>query len=228
MDHTITPPPAASALVLSFEDMGLRVGLALSMRARDPALAQTRHQVDYIGALRGKSFLITLPVLHNKGLWMQSGQDYVFHVIEGMYVYAFTSRVLRARNSPFPYVHFAYPDKIEARQVRKSYRVQMHLPVSLAGADGPCEKVILLNLSMTGALVEAPLQAWQADETLTFILPISMEEASCELALHATVRSREDKGQRAHYGLEFASLAQQDALLLHYFIDHTLALTARG
>ena len=227
MDDTITPQPAASARVLGFDDMGLRVGLALTMRARDPALAQTRHQVDYIGALRGKSFLITLPILHDKGLWMQSGQDYVFHVIEGMHVYAFTSRVLRARNSPFPYVHFSYPDKIEARQIRKSYRVQMRLPLNLAGGDGSCLSALLLNLSMTGALLEAPAHAWQANETLTLALPVTLEEARCELALHATVRSRADKGQRAHYGLEFASLAQQDALLLHYFIDHTLALSAR-
>lgn len=228
MDHTITPEPAASARVLSFPDMGLRVGLSLFMRPRDPALAQVRHQVEYIGALRGKSFLVTLPIVRDKGLWMQNGQEFVFHAMEGMHVYAFTSRVLRARNNPFPYVHFSYPDKIEARQVRKSYRVRMHLPVSIAAGDGTRQNVLLLNLSMTGALVEVPAQVWRQNETLTFVLPITMEEASCELVLHATVRSWEEKGTAARYGLEFASLAQQDALFLHYFIDHTIAVAARG
>jgi c-di-GMP-binding flagellar brake protein YcgR len=229
MDHTITPEkPVATTRVFSFADMGLHVGLSLYMRPRDPTLPQVRHQVEYIGALRGKSFMTTLPLLHDKGLWMQNGQEFVFHVMEGMHVYAFTSRVLRARNSPFPYVHFAYPDKIEARQVRKSYRVRMHLPVSVAVGEAPRQDALLLNLSMTGALVEAPTQAWKQNETLSFVLPITMDEVSCELVFHATVRSWEEKGATAHYGLEFASLAQQDALFLHYFIDHTIAVAARG
>lgn len=229
MDHTTTPEPnAPAARVLSFDGMGLRIGLSLFMRPRDPTQAQVRHQVEYIGALRGKSFLTTLPLSNNKGLWMQNGQEFVFHAMEGMHVYAFTSRVLRARNSPFSYVHFSYPDKIEARQVRKSYRVRMHLPVSVAAGEAPRQDALLLNLSMTGALVEAPAQAWKQNQTLSFVLPIAMEEGSCELVLHATVCSWEEKGAFAHYGLEFAGLAQQDALFLHYFIDHTIAVAARG
>lgn len=228
MEHTITPGQAvASARVFSFEDMGLHVGLSLFMRPRDPAQAQVRHRVEYIGALRGKSFMTTLPLLNNKGLWMQNGQDFVFHAMEGMHVYAFTSRVLRARSTPFPYVHFSYPDKIEARQIRKSYRVRMHLPVRVAG-NAPPQDALLLNLSMTGALIEAPPQAWKQNETLSFVLPIAMEEAACDLVLHATVRSWEEKEASAHYGVEFATLAQQDALFLHYFIDHTIAVAARG
>ena len=228
MDHTTTPEPTTAGQDFSFADMGLHVGLSLFMRPRDPTLPQVRHQVAYIGALRGKSFLTTLPLSNSKGLWMQNGQDFVFHAMEGMHVYAFTSRVLRARNSPFPYVHFSYPEKIEARQVRKSYRVRMHLPVSVTAGEALLQDARLLNLSMTGALVEAPTQVWKQNETLSFVLPIIMEEGSCELVLHATVRSWEEKGPSAHYGLEFASLAQQDALFLHYFIDHTIAVAARG
>lgn len=229
MNHTIKPDTNPTVeRGLTFDDMGLRVGLSLYMRPRDPTLAQVRHQVEYIGALRGKSFLTTLPILHDKGLWMQIGQDFVFHAMEGMHVYAFTSRVLRARNRPFPYVHFSYPEKIEARQVRKSYRVRMHRPVSVDFAGGTPQQALMLNLSMTGALIEAPNQVWQQNEALSFVLPIRMEEVSCELVLHATVRSWEEKGTLAHYGVEFASLAQQDALFLHYFIDHTLAMMTRG
>jgi hypothetical protein len=31
-------------------------------------------------------------------------------------------------------------------------------------------------------------------------------------------------GSLAHYGIEFAELPQSDALLLHYYIDHAIAM----
>lgn len=222
----MTTDANADTLALSFEDIGLRVGLPLTMRPVDKTMTPARYQVEYVGSLRRKSLLVTLPVDGGKGLWLRSGQEFVFTAVEGMYVYAFTSQVLRARSNPFPYVHFSYPKKIDARQVRKSYRIKMRLPAAAAGHDGAREAVLVLDLSMTGALLEGPTNAWQAGDSFSLALPITLEEAHGDLDLPATVRNRAEKqdGKCAHYGVEFAALPQNDALLLHYFIDHAIAV----
>jgi c-di-GMP-binding flagellar brake protein YcgR len=222
MSESTTTGPDSPALTLGFEDIGLRVGAPLFMRCQEAGAAQTRYPVEYIGAIKGKSLLVTLPLVNGKGLWMQNGQTFVFHVVQGMYVYAFTCQVLRPRSSPYPYVHFSYPTRIDARQVRKSYRVRMRLPVSVARGEERSE-ALLLDLSMTGALLDAPAGIWQEEDALSIVLPVALEEASSQLNLPATVRNCEEKGGRAHYGVEFAELPQNEALLLHYYIDHAIA-----
>lgn len=224
MSESSATQPEGPALTLGFEEIGLRVGTQLYMRGLDPSVAQIRYQVEYIGAIKGKSLLATLPLLNGKGILMPVGQEFVFHAVEGMYVYAFTSRVLRPRNSPVPYVHFAYPSRIDARQVRKSYRVRMRLPVTVACGDARCD-ALLLDLSMTGALLEARADVWRDGDALSLLLPVALEEASSKLTLTARVRNRVEKqGGQAQYGVEFAELPQNDALLLHYYIDHAIAV----
>ena len=213
---------------INFESMGLRVGTRLFMRPLDAEGEQRRYQVEYVGALRGKSFLVTLPLANGKGVWMPSGQGFTFHVMEGMHVYAFTSYVLRARNDPGLYVHFAWPTRIESRQVRKSYRVNLRLPVAVEGSAGR-QEVLLLNLSMTGGLLQAPAGLWQDGDKLSLALPVELEEASSQLSLSAEVRNQVEKPEgMAHYGVEFAALPQNDALLLHYYIDHAIATRRTG
>lgn len=221
-------PPAKPDTAKStpgFEDMGLHVGASMFIRPQDPNQAQVRYQVEYLGALRGKTLLVSLPVANGKGIWMQNGQEYVFHVVAGMYVYGFTSQVLRARNSPAPYVHFAWPSRIDARRVRKSYRVKLRLPVTVE-RGGERLDGLLLDLSMTGALLEAAEADWREGEPMRLVLPVTLDEHNGELTLSATIRNREDRaiGKLCRYGVEFVEVAQGDALLLHYYIDHTIAM----
>lgn len=213
------------ALTLNVEDMHLRVGMHLFLRHQDASQEQTRYQVEYVGAIQGKSLLVTLPLIHGKEAWMPVGREFVFHAVEGMYVYAFTSRVLRARTNPFPYVHFAWPAQVSARQVRKAYRVRMNQTVNYATESGEERSALLLDLSMTGCQLEAGADALNKDDRLKLLLPLGLEGADRKLSLAAAVRSRadQDAGRPTRYGLEFAELPQEDNMLLHYFIDHAIA-----
>ena len=210
---------------LSFEDMGLRVGAWLTMRAAQGD--GTRHRVELIGAVRGKSFLVTLPLVNGMGLWLQQGQQFVFHAVEGMHAYGFTCDVLRARNNPVPYVHFSYPSRIDARQVRSAYRVKLRLPVVVHSKNGQHDALVQ-DLSMSGASLEVADAIWQDDEQVNLILPVELQEVSSQLTLAAVVRNRiaAKPGGATRYGVEFAGLPQNEALLLHYYIDHAIAVGA--
>ncbi len=220
-------PGDGTAKSLRFEDMGLRVGASLSMRSANANADATRHRVEFIGAVRGKSLLVTLPLVNGKGLWLPQGQQYVFHTVEGMHAYAFTGDVLRARNSPLPYVHFSYPTRIDARQVRSAYRVKLRLPVVVTSPAGQRD-ALLLDLSMSGALLEMADAGWQDGEAVSLIVPVELQEASSQVTLAAVVRNRIEPfaGGATRYGVEFAGLPQNDALLLHYYIDHAIAVGA--
>jgi c-di-GMP-binding flagellar brake protein YcgR len=135
----------ADTLALSVEAMGLRPDAQFYMRPADPSQAQTRYAVEFLGAIRGKSLLFSLPQANGEEIWMPIGHEYVFHAVEGMYAYGFTSHVLRARHRPFPYVHFAWPGQISARQVRKAYRVRMRQPVTYADQGGQENRALLLH-----------------------------------------------------------------------------------
>lgn len=206
-----------------FEQMRLSCGQILQMHLEDQ---KTNYNVQFIGALKGLGFITSLPMSGSKGLWMPPGGRYVFRVLSGANAYAFTTQVIRARATPYPHVHFQYPNAVRSRQVRKSLRVSLQLAIELSAGDAPATPATLLDLSMHGALLEtaAPLagDAWRLS------LPISLAEVESRIQIPATVRNRNDPAadatdQTARYGVEFGELPQQEAMLLHYLIDHTIA-----
>lgn len=228
MNANESQDPAGQGMeTVSFEQMHLQVGETLRLAPQDPGAAPAHYTVQYIGALPDKGLITTLPMAEGKGLWMPPGGSFVIRVLSGTHVFAFTSQVIRARANPYPHVHFQYPPSVQARKVRKSLRVSMNLPVRITGAGGTALPAILLDLGMHGARIET--QASLAGEAqLQLTLPIRLEEAQSQLQLQALIRNRvereaPDGGPSRQLGLEFQPLPEQEALLLHYFIDHALA-----
>lgn len=219
MSKAAPPPLAAADETIGFERIGLGPGSMLRLHLQQP---DARHyHVQFIGMVKDKGFITSLPVSGDKGLWMTPGGTYVFHVLAGMYVHAFTSQVLIARAQPYPHVHFEYPAQVQSRRVRKAPRVRMSLDARLSGADGAEQVARVVDLSLNGALVEfsAPVEG----DSLRLTLPIQLDEARKELLLSTVIRNRAtptQPGQPWHVGVEFGEIPEQDALLLHYFICH--------
>lgn len=206
-----------------FEHMRLGCGHTLQMHIEGQ---QTNYNVQFIGSLKGVGFITTLPMAEGKGLWMPPGGHYTFRVLSGENAFAFTTQVIRARATPYPHVHFKYPSAVRSRQVRKSHRVGLQLAIELSAGDAAPIPATLLDLSMHGARLETP--APLAGDEWRLSLPISLAEVESRIQIPATVRNRNDPAtdapdQTAHYGVEFGQLPQQEAMLLHYLIDHTIA-----
>lgn len=206
-----------------FDQMRLGCGHTLQMHLEGQ---KAGHTVQFIGALKGQGFITTLPVVGGKGLWMPPGGQYIFRVLSGAHVFGFTTRVIRARSSPYPHVHFQYPSAVHAKKVRKSLRVNLELAIEVNAEGAAPIAATLRDLSMHGALLECA-QPLAGDE-LRLALPISLAEVESRIQIPATVRNRSDPpadtpGQPGRYGVEFGQLPQQEAMLLHYLIDHTIA-----
>lgn len=207
--------------IVDFDSIRLKVGDTLQMQPAGTAEA-AHYAVRYMGALRDASLLTTLPIVDNEGLWMRFNGEYIFRILSGSHIYAFVSRLIKARAHPYPYAHFSYPDKVEARRVRRSPRIKLHLSTQAEKADGSRLPITLLDLSLHGALLEADGTLGAAGDTVRISLPAFLSEVNRKLTISADIRNVTD-GTPPKYGLEFHRLADDDVLLLHFFIDHQIA-----
>lgn len=186
-------------------------------------LAQVRHKVRFIGFIKDKSLLTTLPFRNGERMWMEDGQAFIVRGFNGRYAYAFTTPVIRARAHPFTYLHFAWPQKVECQLVRNSLRVAVSLPASIPRVDGTQVAVAMLDLSASGAMLDSQVEIGAAGDHIRLGFTVDFEGDAVNLNIPAAIRKiyRKENGAGFRIGLEFENVSQNDALVLHYFI-HTL------
>lgn len=210
-----------------FDDMALRGGALLQLN-REGGGGANRIMVRYIGVIAGVSFLTTLPRRDDGVVWVPPGSTVTFRVLSGTDAYAFTTTALRAHTRPSPYAHFAIPETVRYRPVRRDLRVETRLPVEIECEDGKRSPALMLDLSRQGAILELAGLVAAPGDAIRVELPLVLPELSKTLGLPAVVRNcsgyaeSAEKG-RFRYGIEFDRVPEPDAILLHYFIDHLIA-----
>lgn len=227
MTITSSASPSPSQTV-GADMLRLNVGDTLHMQIAG-TLDDTQYSVRYLGGLRGQSLMTTLPIVDGDPIWMRPGGGYILRALSGMYVYAFTTKVLKARSKPYPYAHFAYPESVQMRQVRRATRVKLNLPILVRRPDGKEIPATLQDLSLNGVLIEIAETLGMIGDDMDVELPIALDEVNKHLRLNATLRNSASLGNGPEKaplraGLEFGRLSNDDTLLLHYFIDHQIAM----
>lgn len=205
---------------LDFEFIRLNPGAEMQVQSLAD-LAQVRHKVRFIGFIKGKSLLTTLPLRNGERMWMEEGQAFIVRGFNGRYAYAFTTPVIRARAHPFTYLHFAWPRKVECQLVRNALRVAVSLPASLSRVDEPPVAVTMLDLSATGAMLDSPVETGAVGDHIQLGFAVDFEGDTISLNISAAIRKIYPKENEPGYriGLEFENISQSDALVLHYFIN---------
>ena len=184
-------------------------------------VAQVHHKVRFIGFIKDKSLLVTLPFRNGERMWMEEGQAFILRGFDGKHAYAFTAQVIRARAHPFTYLHFSWPGKVECRLVRHSLRVAVSLPASLSQAGGTPVAVTMLDLSASGIMLDSPVETGAVGDHVQLGFAVDYEGNAMNLSLSAEIlkiyRKENEAGSRI--GLEFENISQNDGLILHYFIN---------
>lgn len=213
-------------LEATFADMHLKVGEIMVVQPQ-VGFEQAAFTVNFIGAHGQMSFLTSLPLVGEQGMWIAPGNPYSFRVVHGVYAYAFSARSLRAHSRPYPYAHFAIPEAVKFRQIRRSHRLETRLPAEVKRPDGSRSLAILRDVSEHGARLELTGMLGDIGTRIGLELPIILPELPVTLALTAIVRNNSDMERaissgRFLYGVEFEPLPESDAALLQHFIDHLL------
>lgn len=205
---------------LAFETLGLYPGAKMQLQAiaDEP---QAHHWVTYVGCIGRCSVLTTLPLEHGKGMWIKAGQTFVIRGFNGKYAYAFTSQMLRARAHPFAYLHFSWPHNIEGQIVRNSLRVDVILPVHVVRADGSSIATTLLDVSISGAMLDSSMELGKLEDKVHLELVVNLDGNTVKMNMLAAIRNIHRKENEPGYkvGLEFIDVSQNDHLILNYFID---------
>jgi len=217
MSETLTQKPSSNT---SFDTIKLLPGSAMQIHSTVEEL-QARHDVKFIGVIRGNSVLVTLPNVGGEGMWMKPGQSFVIRGFNGRYAYAFTSKVIRARAQPFPYVHFSYPQSVEYKVVRHSLRVSVAQPATVTTPGNSSVVVAMLDLSASGSMIDSPAPLGKAGDRVHLAFTVLLDEKEVNLSVAAVIRNiyQADDAGRGRIGLGFEDVSQNDNLILHYFLE---------
>lgn len=206
---------------IAFDTLRLYPGAAMYIQSQSDG-AHARHKVQFIGTIKGRSLLVTLPFENGKGMWMQAGQTFVVRGFNGIYAYAFSAQVIRARAHPFAYIHFAWPREVDCQLVRKSRREELSLPAKVVLPDNRSVDVTLLDLSAPGAMLDSPAAIGAVGDHARIGFAVDFEGNASHLDLAIIIRNihPKEEGTGFRIGVGFDAVAQNEALILHYVINN--------
>lgn len=203
---------------VDFDFIRLHMGVPVQVERLESA--GHKFNVRYVGAIKGKSIILTLPSENGGGIQVQPGQSYVIRGFDGKYAYAFTSRALQTRLSPFPYAHFSYPEKVEYKVVRKALRIMVHLPAEVVRDNEPTH-VTMLDLSENGSMLDAPKSIGDVSGKVVIQFDIVIGGSKSRLKLPARIRNARPKdAENLQVGIEFEDIPREEMLMLDNFILH--------
>ncbi len=206
-----------SASQVDFESIKLRPGAQLQIQHL--TRVAEKYNLRFIGAIKGKSVLLTMPFVDGQAVRMLKGQSYIIRGFNGKYAYAFTSHIILARAHPFHYIHFAYPLSVEAKIVRKSLRVNVNLSASAVGGDAEVP-VTMIDLSAKGSMIDSPKSIGGIGDVVGLEFDVVCEEIQTRLVLSAKIRNAtySKDATSVRIGVEFENIPQNDMLILNNFI----------
>lgn len=219
------PDTSDQSVRMELEALRLYPGAAMYIQSQSDG-SHARHKVQFIGTIKGKSLLVTLPFENGKGMWMQAGHTFVVRGFNGIYAYALSTQVIRARAHPYAYIHFSWPRGVDCQLVRKSLRVEVLLPAKVTLANNSTVNVTLLDLSAPGSMLSTPAAIGAVGEHGRLEFTVDYEGAAHVFNIPFIIRNIHPKedGSGFRVGVGFESVAQNDALILHYVIN-TIALS---
>ncbi|MFM2287296.1 MAG: hypothetical protein RL684_439, partial [Pseudomonadota bacterium] len=178
----------------TLDDVSLRI--AQTIQLQSVRFKDIRLYSNLIGYVQREGVIVTAPPPHKTLGAVIEGDAFVCRAFGGKHAVAFNTKVLKVQSAPFPHIYLHYPTQVEVVEVRKNTRVPMSLAISVAktveGAEVKYDAT-LLDLSLSGAALSAPVALAAAGDAVELILPATDQAGNTELRLTGTMRN-----SRAH------------------------------
>jgi c-di-GMP-binding flagellar brake protein YcgR len=193
-----------------------------------PDDGRDRLNAKIIGHAPNKSLIITAPGSSGGKLaLLRENQRFVVRMLQGNRVYGFESEILKFYTQPFPHIHLSHPRDVECIVVRGAQRVQASNLVVSVQSDKITTAVAatLLNLSVSGALMQCTQVLGKLDDKLTISLELDISGIRKYLRIGAIIRNLSTPEDReAHeaphyrYGMQFLDLDEDQRLILTAYV----------
>lgn len=218
---------------INLEEARLQIGDPIQLQSGDDNAA--RYAVRLLGFAKGRSVIVSSPTVDGKYLLMREEQSFVLRAFSGKSAYAFPTRVLKSVNTPFPYLHLAYPKEVRSLVVRRGARANVRVICAVTECDGvPLQAAgTLLNMSIGGTLLAAKQPLGQKGQRLTIKFKTEINDVEAYLVLNGVIRAintdESDEPDKAiKHGIEFADVPGPDMILLSAFVYHHLLEQSLG
>lgn len=199
---------------VSLKDIQVRPGIALQVRRLVEGASKTEAQL--LGAIERRGIMVGPQGPEGEDTGLREGEVCIVRGFTGQHEFSFVSKVLQTYTQPFAYALLAYPEQVDARQVRQSMRTRVSWPVTVR-ASGQTQTGQLVDLSPLGAMIRTPAPTAAVGHTIQAEIHAQVEGQDTALPLKAQVCHSSKAGDGdCLTGVAFQGLSQHDKLVLHY------------
>lgn len=223
---TSNKPAADSKLQdFEFEAMNLQVGGRIQFITHR-TIKPIQHFSTVIGYVKDEYLIVKIPQENGAAIMLNEGDKLTIRVFSGVTVCSFSCSVLRIFGRPLNYVHLSFPDTIQGTSLRTAMRVKVEIPAQLSYRDVAAVPVFIVNLSVSGALIEAPSMLTPDDDgvALSFTLLVQPNKHQMRVNTRARIQNvsvgKPSNGHAAEvpdiytYGVQFIDLEPTHYTLL--------------
>jgi c-di-GMP-binding flagellar brake protein YcgR len=200
---------------LEFEAMNLQVGGRLQFITHR-RIKPVQHFSTLIGYLKDEYMIVKIPLESGAPIALSEGEKLTIRVFSGVNVCSFACTVERVFGRPLLYAHLSFPRSIQATSLRSAMRVKVDIAGQVIGGrqDAAPINCTIVNLSVTGALIESQHKLPPDDEmvTLRFTLIAPPRNQQVRVETCATIKnvnvvqSSSDQLEVFTYGVQFVDL----------------------
>ena len=207
------PPNEAKTQEYEFEQMNLQVGGRIQFITHR-TIKPIQHFSTIIGWVKDEYLIVKVPFESNAPISINEGDKLTIRVFSGVNVCSFSCMVQRVFPRPLFYAHLTFPRSIQGTSLRAAMRVKVDIPAQVTTPSG-ATSVFLVNLSVSGALIESSKQLPDGDAQvgLSFYLIAQPGNRQVRVNPTATIRNinvvkpaTSDKQEVFTYGLQFIDL----------------------
>lgn len=218
------PPPPPKDNTSQMDDVRWYVGETLHMQALNES--DSRFVVKLIGYIKGKSVLVTAPIVDGKYVLIRDNQTFVLRAFQGKKAFAFTVTALKSVFSPHPYLHLSYPKQVISSVIRHDARATVKIIASVAMTNPDrTAAALLVDLSLGGGsgIIKQAIAEKKETGTVTFKINVVGNEGllTIDFVIRSVTPTEDADGYR--YGFEFLNLTPQNKLILSAFVHQTIA-----
>lgn len=198
-----------------FEAMNLQVGGRLQFITYR-SIKPVQHFSTLIGYLKDDYMIVKIPMEHGAPISLSEGEKLTIRVFSGVTVCSFDCTVARVFGRPLRYAHITFPISIQGTSLRAAMPVKVDIPAQVTGSLPSAAPVncFLVNLSVTGALVESPRKLPPDDELVTLEFPLIAQPGNNQVNVktRATIKNvnvvkpSTEKVEVFTYGVQFRDL----------------------
>ena len=216
------PNDTQSAPVQTISLKALRLRPGQSIQTQSTATGAPKEEAQFLAAIENKGIMVG-PFRSGLTISLEADTDYTISGFTGMHDFSFAARALQVFEKPFSYALLAYPEAVDARQVRRAMRLKTSHPatVNMPGLS-EAMAVTLVDVSHCGAMVRSPAPLGVVGNTLSLCISIAFEGELVDLNIPATIchSNKNNQSEDINVGLAFKPMTTNDKLLL-YFLEQS-------